>query len=204
MTKKIIRYLFGIFVTTFGVVIIIKANFGAGAWDAVNYNLKELINTTLGQTSIIVNSIILLIIMLYRKNYKYFLIIFSIVLMGLFIDLWNLVILVNIDTSNLLLQFLFYITGVIFLPLGLVIVISSTLPALIIDELTFVVHDILKPKSYIISRLIIEISPVILAIIIGYIAGIGFGAVSVGTIVLALIIAPIINFYLKLFKIKKT
>jgi len=46
----------------------------------------------------------------------------------------------------------------------------------------------------------IEVTVMLIAIPIGYAAGIGFGLIAVGTVVTSLIVGPLINFFNSIFK----
>ncbi len=59
---------------------------------------------------------------------------------------------------------------------------------------------LLKIKSFFKTRILIELFAIVLATIFGFLAGIGFGAVSYGSLVLAVIIGPMIAFQIKITK----
>lgn len=193
-----IIYLIGITIVGFGVVAIIRSNFGAGPWDTVNYNLSELVGITLGTASVLVNVVITSIIIAYRKKIKFLFMIFPILAIGISIDFWDILVFGDFSTSNLLLQSGLFIVGFGLLPLGLALVISTKYPAFVFDELMMMLMDITKITNIGKIRISIEMFAIIFASILGFAGGIGFGAVNFGSVFMALTIGLLINYYLNL------
>ena len=82
--------------------------------------------------------------------------------------------------------------------------IKTKFPSRVYDESTFAFMEIFNVNNFLKVRVGVEILAVLIAIIQGEIIGIGFGSVSVGTIVLAITIGPMIDFFIKqINKIKK-
>jgi hypothetical protein len=57
--------------------------------------------------------------------------------------------------------------------------------------------DMFKTKSITKARLGIEILGISLGILFGFLASIGFGAVNIGSLVMAVILPPMFNFFVK-------
>lgn len=196
--KNSIFYLLGITIVGFGVVAIIRSKFGAGPWDTVNYNLSEVFGITLGTASVLVNVVVTSIIFIYRKKLKFLFMIFPIAAVGISIDFWDIIVFNDFSTSNILLQSFLFIIGFGTLPLGLALVISTKYPAFVFDELMMMLMDITKFSDIKKVRIAIEMFAIILASILGFAGGIGFGAVNWGSIFMALTIGLLIKFYLNL------
>ena len=75
----------------------------------------------------------------------------------------------------------------------------SGLPAGVFDEFMLAVMRAFKTNKIVVVRAIIELTIVILAIILGYIGGIGFGLVSIGTLIFSIVVGWYIKNYLMLF-----
>src|SRR5690554_706648 len=140
--KNIIIFFLGLNFISLGVVLTLRTNLGQGSWDAVNYSLSKLINIKLGFASIIVNAILLTFISLYRKSLKYLNVLITIFISGLLINLWNDYIFKDFVITNELLRYLYLIIGCFVLPFGLSLVIYSTLPMMIFDELRSEEHTL--------------------------------------------------------------
>jgi uncharacterized membrane protein YczE len=201
--KKVLLYLLGIFVTGFGVVLLIRSTYGAGAWDAVNEHNSIILGITLGTSSLVTNLTILSIIIIGNKKLKYLLTLIPIFGIALSMDLWDLVIFDYIKINSLPMYITSLILGILILPLGLSFMISTGYPSMVYDELTLLLMKLLKVKSFLYVRWGVELFAIVLGITLGYIAGVGFGSIHVGSLVIALTIGPLITFYLNLLK-KKT
>ncbi len=196
--KNNFYYLFGFFVLGFGVNTMIMSDFGAGPWDTVTYNLSVLINLSLGTTSIIIALILMAIVLGYTRKWKLIFMIVPIILVGISLDFWDVIVFGNYEPTTILLRLLFYFLGVIAIPLGLAFIISSKYPAFVFDELMIVIMNVLKTDKVAGIRIAIEVLGISLGTLFGFIAGIGFGTVGVGSVVMALILGPILAVFLKM------
>lgn len=194
---KGLLYTLGMFIVGFSVSIILRTKIGSGAWDAVNYNLHMLLKQkiTVGEASQIIGVTLLIIILLYRRKAKYLITLIPILIMGFIIDLWNLIILKNITLDTLFLQILFFFFMLFLLPFGLAIIIKSDLSSMVFDEMTFVLIDLFKVKSFSKVRISFEIFAVLLAALFGLIAGGQLYEVKYGTVIFAITIGPLVHFY---------
>jgi|AntRauTorckE6833_2_1112554.scaffolds.fasta_scaffold13687_2 hypothetical protein len=198
--KRLVFYFVGFFVTAAGITTILRSTLGAGAWDTVNSNLHELTGITLGTASMVINITILILIILYHKKTKFLFTVVPIIAIGLFIDLWDQLIYDDFSIETVPVKLLFYVVGTFLLTTGLSLTIVSGYPAMVFDELTIILMRIFKTESFFKSRLAIELFAIFLASIIGLVAGIGFGAVNVGSFILAVILPPILDREIKLIK----
>jgi uncharacterized protein len=201
---KVLQYILGIFLTGFGVVLLIRSQFGAGAWDAVNEHSSLILNISLGTASLITNLTILLIIMIGNKSFKYLITLIPVFGIAMSMDLWDLVLFdfITIDTQFAYLSSL--ILGIFVLPFGLSLMISTGYPSMVYDELTLLLMKLLNIKSFLYVRWGIELFAIVFGILLGFIAGVGFGSIHIGSIIIAITIGPLITFYLNQIKKIKT
>ncbi len=201
MSKRFIYrigiYLLGIAFIGFGVNLLIRSDFGAGAWDAVNDNFRTLTGITLGTASFSINLIILTLIMLYRKRLKYIITILPIFGSALAMDIWDILLFGSWAPDALTTRFIAFIIGLLVLPFGLSLVIVTKFPAMVFDELTFIMMEIVNAKSFMKVRWGIEVFAMTLASLFGFLAGISFGSVNIGTIIISMTIGPLIAYFLK-------
>lgn len=201
---RVFIYLLGMFLAGGGVNLILRSTIGAGSWDAVNDHSRILFGITLGTASLITNFTILSFILIYRKNLKYLIVIIPIFGIATMMDIWDIIILNDINPFGLFDQILWFILGSTLLPFGLSLMITTKFPSMVYDEMTFAFMDILKINSFLKVRVGVELLAVLIAILQGLIIGIGLGSVSIGTMILAITIGPMINYFIKLVnKIKK-
>ena len=127
------------------------------------------------------------------------------VLVAASIDFWNIVIFRNQELSSAGLQFLFYLSGTFILPFGLTLIVKSTFPAFVFDELMLMFVDILKAKKITYIRLTIEFIGISIGAIFGYLTYFqldgSFGAVNFGSFVFAFTLSPIMAFFFKKLKV---
>lgn len=211
-----VYYVLGFFIVGLGVNLMNLSNLGLGAWDTVTFNIHsyflEIHNVNpeflkVGYVSAVISLLIMLAVLLYRRDVKYLIMIIPVVLMGTVINFWYYMIFDGITVDLLILKLLLFSSGVLLIPLGLVLVVKSSYPAFVFDEWTFMLSEILRIKNFAKTRLIIEIIGVSIGAIFGYFTFFAtegnFGTVSVGTIVVAFIFGPIMQFYLKVLKVEK-
>ena len=200
--RNVIFYLSGFLIAGLGVIFLLRSTLGAGAWDTVTANLNAFlasvnIDLTLGLTSMIITFSMFIFVILYTKNWLLIGMLVPIFVMGSVLDFWDILVFGSYYPSILLLRILFFILGAICIPLGLSLIVSSHFPAFVFDEFTIVLMDIFKTKSITKARLGLELGGISLGILFGFLAGIGFGAVNFGSIIMAIILPPMFNFFVR-------
>ncbi len=192
---RIILYGLGLFVTAFGIILIIRTNLGAGPWDTVNYNLHVLTGITIGTASFLINTSIVVFVVLYNKNPKFFISMIPVLSLSLFIDFWDILIFGTYYPTGLIWRLFLIVLGAFILTFGLALVVMTRYPAMVFEELTFVVMRMFKTKSFLIARIFIETLAITIATILGFTASIGFGAVGPASIIMAALIGPMVSFH---------
>ena len=195
---RVLMYILGMFIAGGGVNLILRSNIGAGSWDAVNDHSRILFGITLGTASLITNFTILTFILIYRRTFKYLIVIIPIFGIAMMMDIWDILILNQLNPSGLFEQIIWFVFGSILLPFGLSLMITTKFPSMVYDEMTFAFMDILKTKNFLKVRVGVEMLAVVIAVLQGLIIGIGLGSVSFGTLILALTIGPMIDYFIKL------
>lgn len=193
---KVIIYMAGVLLTALGINILLRSALGAGPWDTVTHNLGVFAGITLGTASLSINVVIMAFIILYNRKLKFLLVILPIIGIALAIDFWDIIVLADYYPGSWWLRSLFYFGGTFILTMGLALMVITRFPAMVFDELTLSLMRLFKIDSFFITRTIIELFAIALATVFGFAAGIGFGAVNVGSFILALILGPILGFQL--------
>lgn len=217
--KNIVLYVLGFLIIGLGVIIMERSNLGVGAWDATNFNLNIMLNKLLslnftiskGTTSLILSFILFIVVAIYklRKGINLKVIISIILLLipmftiAFVIDFWDLLVFSNFYPNLIYIRTILFLVGLFLIPFGLVLIISSNFPATVYDEFTIMLTEVLKVKNFGKVRLGFEIAGVVLATIFTLIAQEGLGYVSVGTVIMAVTIGPLMNVYLKIFGMTK-
>lgn len=202
-------YVGGFFVLGLGVNIMKASTLGNGAWDTVTINGRAFFQrnvgwewVTLGMMSFLVSLILFAIVMAYRKQTRYLFMLVPVLLVALFIDFWNIVVFQDRVMATSIWQVVFYVTGVVTLPLGLTLIIKSGFPAFVFDEIMMMFVRITKAKTITVVRLGIELTGIAIGTVFGYFAFYlsdgHFGAVNVGSFLFTLTLAPIMGLWFRL------
>jgi len=198
--KNIIIYLLGSITISFAVVMMLKSLFGVSSWDTLHYSLHKLTGITVGAATIYVALSFTIFVTIVNKDLKYIGMTIPIVLVGYLIDLFNLVILVDYLPNTISLRLLTYLIGLFLVPFGGSLLIISSFPAGVFDEFMITIMRLFKTNNLIKVRVIMEISAVLVALILGFIAGIQFGMINIGTLIFSFTVGIFIKQYLKLFE----
>jgi uncharacterized protein len=192
MVYRFLFYIVGLFIISFGVVLTIKADLGAGAWDALNVGLAEIIGFTVGTWVMIVGAILIIINAILLRRFPEMLAIATIIIIGIFIDFWLKFILANWEPSGLLLRFLLLLLGLIIISIGVSIYLQAKFPLIPIDQFMIVLKEKLK-ITLMTAKTIGEVLALILALAFN-------GPIGIGTIVITLLIGPFIQFFFPKFE----
>jgi uncharacterized membrane protein YczE len=183
-----------------GVSPMIRSDFGVSSWDTLNYSLMNALDIPFALASAITATTALLLIIILYQSLSYFVMIIPIILISLFIYLFDSVIFTSLQYDSYLEHIAGFIFGMLLLPLGGSLIIITKLPAAVYDELMLAVMSKTNSTRLPIVRSIIELTVILIALIIGIIGGIGTGRIGAGTLVFALVIGWMIRFYLTLFE----
>jgi uncharacterized protein len=198
MKNRIVFFLVGIIILTFGVCLIIQAGLGAGAWDALAIGEARVFGLSMG-TCVLINGIILIIInsILQKKRPEY-LAGLTILSIGLLIDFWFFVLFNQYHPESLLLKIVSLIIGIVILGLGISIYLQAKLPSSPMDVLMVAIHERFG-LSFGKARVIAEGSAFILALLFR-------GEIGVGTVVVTLTLGYVVQhmhpYFERLFKRK--
>ncbi len=85
-------FIIGLLIMTFGICLTIKADLGAGAWDALNVALSEEIGLTIGKWVMIDGAILIIVNSILVKRKPEFLSLITIIFIGSLVDFWMLIV----------------------------------------------------------------------------------------------------------------
>ena len=204
---RVLLYITAFFAIAFGVVFCLRSGIGLSTWDTLHYALFKLFTSTLGiswftigYATIFVAGSFTIAVIIINKSFKYLFMAIPILIVGPLIDIVNLDWMKDFAVSDLYYQIPVFGAGLLLLPLGGALLIISTFPAGVFDEFTLAMMRMFKTKNLVKTRVIIEISAVLTALIIGLLAGIGLGQIRLGTIIFSLSVGSILKLYLKFFE----
>ena len=193
--KKYMVHIFGFFLVAFGIVGVIFAGRGAAPVDAFNYFVWTLTPLSLGTIAVITGLSVALLAFIFDQNRS---MVWSIVFLfsiGIFIDLWKLVyeLLPTGTFDSDLFSYSFALFCIVVIALGTSITITTGLPSSPFERLMMVLNRKVHSIKY--SKMIIEVTFFILAIILGLITNLLFEQVNVVTILLTLLNGPLVGLF---------
>ena len=199
--SRILKYVGGMLSISIGVVFMLRSDFGNSSWDTLHFSLHALTGMTIGMATIVVALTFTAMVIILNKNFKYLLMGIPIFIVGPMIDFFNLIVFDWLQPTDWFVQIPLYIVGLCLLPLGGSLLIISTYPAGVFDEFNLAVKRILKMKSLVPIRVIMELTAVLTAFILGRMAGLeDFGKIGYGTLIFSLTVGTFLKTYLTLFE----
>lgn len=200
-------YFIGIIALGLGVSLFSRANLGVAPWDTAVINLRSLllslnVTITLGQSSLIHTTFLLLVVLLIGKRLQALLAIFPMILISLSIDLWDVVILPSLFPSAipLSLKIVFFLFALVVMTWGLATIIISGFPPNVYDDLQLTIIRVFKIKSFTLARWMIEFSGITLGLIYALLEGDGLGSITILSLLLAVAFGSFITFFVKLYQ----
>lgn len=187
---KIFILFVGLFLYAVGIVMTIYASLGLGPWDVFHQGLSKTIGVTMGQASIAMGIIVVIINYITGEKVGWGTIC-NMIFIGIFMDFLMLNKLIPIY-NNMILQVIMMLIGMLIIGLASYFYISAGLGSGPRDALMIMLTK-KTGKSVRFIRNSIEITVSIL----GYFLG---GSVGLGTVIIALTIGYFVQFVFKIFK----
>ena len=190
---RIVQYLIGIFVVTFGAVLMIRTSLGPAPYDVLFVHMKLTTPLTLGASSFLVQGLIIISITIARKNIRYLMSFGALLIGGSALDFWDLIALANYNPTDLWVRIVTYPIALYIITLGLALTSTSKIAGVSFDELMYLIMDLLHTKNVFWIRMGIEASGVLLGLLVGWIGGIGFGELTLISVVIVFVFPVLLN-----------
>ncbi|MDQ0256663.1 putative membrane protein YczE [Evansella vedderi] len=165
----------------------IKSDLGVGPWDAFFVGLASRVGLTTGSWVFIIGFLLVLINSLIVWKRPELIGMLTMFILGLLIDFWQLVVFSEFVLSLMYVRVFFLLGGIVIIGLGVALYLQANFARNPIDGLMLAVQK-RTGKSMTISKTIVEVTALILAILVG-------GPIGVGTIIVAIFIGPIIQMF---------
>ena len=187
--KRYLAFLLGLAALALGVALAVQSNLGASAYDSINFAVAGKLNLSVSM-AISISSIVLIVIasIIRRKRPRIATFVTGLI-MGLLIDFWVSIV-QNINVDSLIMQIVIFVAALVLMGVGIAAYVISKLPPSPLDDLLVALDGATK-----ISMGKIKIGIDITCMIVAFLLG---GPIGVGTILMALLLGPTINFFYKL------
>ncbi|WP_243387899.1 YczE/YyaS/YitT family protein [Bacillus kexueae] len=185
MKERILFFSFGLLLLTLGVGLIIQSGLGASAWDALAVGESNMFGITVG-TCVFINGVILIILNSFLlKKKPEILAAVTILVIGALIDFWLLIVLQPFVPTNIVFQFVYLISGILAMGVGVAIYLQAKFPASPMDTLMVAIHQRfgLNLRN---ARIVSEGFALTLAFLFK-------GAIGIGTIIVTLTLGLVVQ-----------
>ncbi|WP_129730797.1 MULTISPECIES: YczE/YyaS/YitT family protein [Bacillaceae] len=182
---RLLFFIMGIAILTFGASLTLKANLGAGPWDALTAGQATVTGFTVGSW-VIIDGVVLLFVNAYLLRQKpQFLAAVTFVFIGTMIDFWLLKVMKDWHPIGLAYQAGTLLVGIIMLSVGVAMYLQSSYPANPIDNLMIALHKRFG-VSLMVAKTLGEMTALVFAILLK-------GPIGIGTLVIAFTIGPTVQ-----------
>lgn len=196
LLRRFTAFIIGLFIMAMGVALSVKSQLGLSPISCTPYVLSLKFQPTLGEVTIIFNALLMLIqIIILRKKYKWGQLIQlpMVIIFGYFIDL-SMLMIVDLNVSSYILQIFSCILSCIVMAFGIFIIVQTDITYLPGDGLTIVIANILK-KEFGIIKIGFDSSMVALGAISSLMLMDNIQGIREGTLIAALSVGYLVNFY---------
>ncbi|SIS36705.1 YczE/YyaS/YitT family protein [Salimicrobium flavidum] len=180
----------GLVILAFGISLTIQGRaLGIGPWDVFHYGLFKQFGLTIGTWSIIAGISIVVLTSLFYRQWPRIGTILNMVLIGVFIDIFNWIL---VEPETLSMQIFVFITGTVIMALGIGVYVAPDLGAGPRDSFMLMLSDVLGWKVST-SRNVMEVTVALLGWLLQ-------GPVGVGTVFIALMLGTMVGYSLPFAK----
>ncbi|RBW68155.1 YczE/YyaS/YitT family protein [Bacillus taeanensis] len=195
-SRRIACYVIGLIILTFGISLTIKADLGAGAWDALNVGLAEKVGLTVGSWVVLVGIVLILLNAFLTKEKPDIFALITIIIAGACIDFWLLQVFESLALGSKGERLAALFIGIFVLAMGVSLYLQAKFAAIPVDGLMFALHKRFG-WSLMTAKTVGEVAALLLALLFS-------GPVGIGTIIITAAIGPLVElFYPKISKMVK-
>lgn len=186
--RRVLQYILGNFIVTFGAVLMIRSAFGPAPFDVLFVHLKLTTPLTMGIAAFLFQGSLIIFIAIMRRSLRYLGSFAALLVGSVALDFWDLIVLVDFSPQSLWARLAIYFGGIYFLTLGLGITATTNLATVSFDELMYLIMDWFHTKKVMVIRFLIEFSGITLGVIVSFMGGIGFGEATIASVIIALLL----------------
>lgn len=199
MFKKIMIQLGGFFIVSFGIVGIIFSRLGASPIDAFNYFMYTITPLSLGTLTVISGVLVAIICFVIERKWSILFSILFLITVGIFVDFWKFIFdgLPQVWFENYLIRIPLAAMSLLLITIGVALTISTGLIMAPYEQLMVIIDR--KIHNLGLSKMLIEGTFLMMAIILGIYTKQLWDQVFVMTIVIALVNGPLSHFFSKKF-----
>ncbi|RWZ58167.1 membrane protein [Halobacillus fulvus] len=187
ITVKSIFFVLGLVIIALGITLTIKADLGAGAWDAMNVGLTESFGLTVGNWIMIVGAILMITNALIAKERPDLLAVFTILILGQMIDFWMLLVFAEIIVTGFIFQMMTLLGGILTIAFGVSLYLQPKFSLNPVDNFMVALQKRFGFKLTT-AKTLTEVFALGMALLLG-------GPIGLGTVIILVLIGPSIQFF---------
>ena len=195
-TMNTMFFLLGSVLIALGVALVIRSELGTSTWDTLHVALARTTFLTVGNATIVVAGVSTFIVMVVQRQLKYILMVIPIILVGQLIDLFDLVVFASFYPQAFGYRLLLFLFALFMMPLGGALLIESTYPAGVFDELMLAFMRLFNTTRMILVRIILDTVPLMIAVSLTWAVHRNFGSLQFGTLIFIVSVGPLLKRYL--------
>jgi len=186
--KKIVVLLFGIIILALGTAICNFTGLGIDPFNALCVAIAEMTNIQLGTMVLMIQALIAVIVFIFKREDIGFGTIVPIATFGYFLQFfdWAIPQLV-VQPNSILINLIIFVLGMLTLAFGMTTYMQCRMGMVPYDALAFVFEHYFKRRAAI-FRISLDVTIAVIAFLLG-------GPISIGTVLLAVSVGPLIDFY---------
>lgn len=199
--KRLIAYIFGLFIMTAGISLSVKSNLGVSPVSSIPYTITCVWGIEMGRATILFHiALVLLQILLLRKRFqiKNLLQIVAGILFGYFTTFCNWCAAFLPDPDNLLIRILMLLLSTVLIAIGIFFYLPANIIPLAGEGAMQAVADI-SGAPFARIKIIFDCSMVTVSLLVCLIALHGLGSVGIGTVIAAVLVGSVLGVITKRF-----
>ncbi|MDU5336749.1 YczE/YyaS/YitT family protein [Enterococcus sp.] len=190
--KQLIMLIVGVLIISLGTVLCKKTSLGIDPFNAFCVGISETISLNLGTTTLLINAALISVILLTGRSFIGIGTVLTMVSIGYFISFFDRI-LPNVSFDLFAIpNILLFVVGMLIMCFGVSLYIESHLGMVPYDCFSFIVSKRFGGKTFV-YRIMLDSLTSLIAFIFG-------GPISVGTIILAGGLGPLIDFFRELIQ----
>lgn len=203
MAKKIITQMLGFFIVALGIVGIVYARLGAAPIDAFNYFVYTITPLSLGTLTVMSGVLVAVICFIIDRKWSILISVGFLFTVGIFVDAWKWVfdLLPAVLFMELYYRIPLALISLFFITFGVALTISTGLTMAPYEQLMLIINR--KVHHLGLSKMMIEGTFLVMAIILGIYTRQLWDQVFVMTVIITLVNGPLSHYFYTLIKKRK-
>lgn len=181
-------YIIGLSFLALGISVMILADLGAGAWDAMYVGLSDHTGLSVGTWILLIGVFLIILNSLILKKMPEFLSVITILIIGSLIDFWLIVVFASFSPDDFALRVLMFIGAILIIALGISSYLQSNFARNPMDTLMMAIQY-RTGRSLAFSKTVMEVTVLIIALLLG-------GPIGIGTFIVTFSIGPLIQLFI--------